>query len=648
MSKTKLIACLTTACSLLTGISLFFNSSKDIFTIAKGGPIDRPGEITISANNSTTVMSGSGNATYISALGNDFTFSYQNVSRSSGSTKYYTALEIANITPLNGIYELDIYSAESTILINNNEYNLANGLNTLSIIDSGVSYITIKGNGNATYMFTYLTIRYTCSSDIQKQKIDYFKINKYNDILIDSSSNNSVYFNCIAAEFGTKLNDVKFDIEVYVGEEHFNVTSDSNHLIRYIENDSNTVLYSNREISLSFIHNNKYYYLPGGAALFGYRNCAVSFHTQSYQTDWPIQDNDNVPNDYIINGYGAIYFSYSYSSSFYWVIYSDTYTIVNNKRRDYLVLTDEMIVEKDEHAFSEIGDHSLTFSYYGDLVNINYCVYDPDYCMIKRIYPDDEGLAVPFGCSTSYFYDYIVTKQINADYFGGGTGTITLDSSNFYIDDSAFISPYDNVYVPFRYQNYNGRLEVGLNRTPGNIVNTYINDEGVQVFYENEKATKIVLYDNGLACVFTGENYETSFFDYIDSNTPQGSMYFVENNVVTIQYHYYTFRFVLDDINHTFTQYGVGATFIEMDCDFSAVGLCSELLVGRYYIFNYYIEYDYQGITYYVEFTHDIEDESDFVVYFVLPGTGIDCIGRIEITSDSYPAALLMTVTPVE
>ncbi len=561
-----------------------------------------PGVVTIDVNDPNRRMDkGSGYISFASALNNEFSFVYNNVTISEG--KYVLEDNLYNTTALHGIYKISINSSKNqTIYINYGRDNafdygeyftLTTGLNDLDFEAEAPAFIRLSPD-EEPFEFISISIFYTCVAPVNEREIGNVTTNRLGAF--------QIYENRLFATEGTTLNEINLNgIAVETTDDHYIGIGEDFSEVTIAYNDasiadSTVVVNGGNIVTISFKYNGWRYY-SDNIELVGYTTIEPTIANISlYDNEYKIQSSDETfPENFTL-------------SARYYVNVNDSNgdTILTTQGSIYNIeITSEMIVSMDEHPFSVRGQHNVTIQYQGFSNTMQYNIYDPSYCNIRAIYLNNT-YEVQAGTSKAQFLDEIKDFDFYISYYEYDESlpsTTKLTESNFpTLSDDTFNGASTYIGVDVVYETYVGVVSFRVALSKGEPVKTYTST-GVQIMGGYMTVVAIKIYDNGVA-------------ELLEEGETSGELvqYTKEGTTLTISFSGVAFKFTVDDDNNTFTDYQSSAGVIRsFGVDFSALGGGSDLYDGTQYddgTVSFFIE----GMQFNCDYTEDTSDSR--IIYF--------------------------------
>ena len=419
------------------------------------------------------------------------------------------------------------------------------------------------------------------------------------------------YEDALFANEGTTLNEIELETVIFETKTtmHSIIMDNLSDLeINYNEPalaESTSVVSGIHSISISFKQDGWRYY-SDDITLIGFENIDTSVNSIYLDSsEFHIQSNDDLPKDFT----ATVSFNVSFIDSDHNVVYSTRAGIGG------ISVTSEMIVEQDEHPFSVFGEHTIRLQFQGVSNTVQYYVYDPSYCNIRTFYLINT-YEVPAGRTKAEFLDDIKDFDFYISYYEYDSSlpqSTKLTESNFpTLTDDSFNGSSTSVGLDVVYGTFVGKVYFQVQLGRGNLIKTYTSDTPVIIGGGYINCVAIKIYDNGIAELLeSGE--ETGFL----------CQYSKEDTTLTISFYGTPFKYTVDDVNNTFTDYQSSAEVLrEIKVDFSALGGGSTLYDATQYDDNtitFYIE----GMTFNCNYTEDTSDAH--IIYFVF--SGMNCVG---------------------
>lgn len=630
MNKKVLLFSFTAVSAVAVGLSFLatVNNKQPISPMTADAI--HPGTIVIDVNNPDLDVSA-GTATFHSAAGNEFSFEMHGFVKEDGLLKMPSGATFGNQTILNGITELKFltpnyeqhvrigWAIDSSDKYDNDKFIIGQGEYSVTFPNYDPSFFFMETENDEEFAFSRLTIYYECVADVPTYSIDYignngqiegYQINA-NDVLFAptaSSLSSITLADCYImpiSGYGFNINDKTItDLSII-----------------YEDSDSTLVLEHNNSARLSFKCNGAIYN-SDKIIIVGYDH--IDFEANHFSlsdTNFLQQESDTIiPEDFYLNVNGQIQFYDSSSVNF------DHF----NASLSRVSITESMIIQSDEHRFSELGEHSIKLSYNG-VDNVQYyTIYNPEINNIRNVYIP-YSLKVPVGSSLEDFITYISEFAAQIQYFDydkakeqGLPNQVYLGEDNFDLTAGMFDSGL-LVIVPVRYSTYSGTIMVEIEYQKGNPHKVYNNEDGVLIM--GDLIHVITTYDNFTCEIGTGD--DLMVFPYT-----------LDGTTMTIMTEYGNLRFTLDDENNTFTKYNsTEGLIMTVHTDFTVLGAPSILYDGLIYN-NGTIVFDIEGMEMACDIEYDPLDSN--IIYFDFNmGDIVHCKGTID------PSTLVMVVSIV-
>lgn len=211
------------------------------------------------------------------------------------------------------------------------------------------------------------------------------------------------------------------------------------------------------------------------------------------------------------------------------------------------------LVSIDEHPFSTIGEHIITFKYNEHTYCAKYYVYDPTISNIASVVPTTGRYSVNVGTTKEQFLEMAANKTYRVTYYendGSLQTQVTLDSSAFVnVSDDTFASS-GAAYIDVKINDQIGQMRVDVTQVKGTLIKSY----GINGFlnvsyrmYPSCDVTKINIYDDN--SVIANAH---SVMDNIDIEI-EGN-YLINGDIMSLNIASRVFLFRIDDENLLLTQ----------------------------------------------------------------------------------------------